>query len=239
MGFKLVIAEKPSVAQSIARVIGAGDRKDGYLEGNGYLVSWCFGHLIELAEPQEYDSRFKTWNIESLPILPEHWKYRVSSGTRKQYCLLKKLMERKDVERIVEATDAGREGELIFRLVYLQSGCRKPFDRLWISSMEDAAIREGFAKLQPSTAYDALYQSALCRERADWIVGINATRLFSCLYGKTLNIGRVMTPTLALTVEREKEIASFVRSSNRRDSEEETERSGDISGPAPSGRIRD
>ena len=210
MGFKLVIAEKPSVAQSIARVIGAGDRKDGYLEGNGYCVSWCFGHLIELAEPQEYDSRFKTWNMESLPILPEHWKYRVSSGTRKQYGLLKKLMERKDVDRIVEATDAGREGELIFRLVYLQSGSRKPFERLWISSMEDAAIREGFAKLQPSTAYDALYQSALCRERADWMVGINATRLFSCLYGRTLNIGRVMTPTLALTVEREKEIASFV-----------------------------
>lgn len=210
MGYKLVIAEKPSVAQSIARVIGAASRKDGYFEGNGYLVSWCIGHLVELAEPQEYDPALKPWNIESLPILPEHWKYRISSGMRKQYSLLKKLMEREDVDSIVEATDAGREGELIFRLVYLQSGCRKPFERLWISSMEDAAIREGFARLQPSAVYDALYQSALCRERADWMVGINATRLFSCLYGETLNIGRVMTPTLALTVEREKEIASFV-----------------------------
>ena len=210
MGYKLVIAEKPSVAQSIARVIGANERKDGYLEGNGYLVSWCIGHLVELAEPHAYDPRFKTWSIDSLPILPEVWKYGVSSGTRKQYNLLKKLMERKDVDSLVEATDAGREGELIFRLVYLQSRCRKPFDRLWISSMEDAAIREGFAKLKPSAAYDALYQSALCRERADWIVGINATRLFSCLYGETLNIGRVMTPTLALTMEREKEIAAFV-----------------------------
>ena len=210
MGFKLVIAEKPSVAQSIARVIGANERKDGYLEGNGYLVSWCFGHLVELAEPHEYDPLFKAWNVESLPILPENWKYNVSSGTRKQYSLLKKLMDRKDVDRLVEATDAGREGELIFRLVYLQSRCRKPFERLWISSMEDAAIREGFGRLQPSAAYDALYQSALCRERADWIVGINATRLFSCLYGETLNIGRVMTPTLALTVEREKEISDFV-----------------------------
>ena len=210
MGYKLVIAEKPSVAQSIARVIGAASRKDGYLEGNGYLVSWYIGHLVEVAEPQEYDPALKSWNIESLPILPEHWKYRISSGTRKQYSLLKKLMEREDVDSIVEATDAGREGELIFRLVYLQSGCRKPFERLWISSMEDAAIREGFARLQPSAVYDALYQSALCRERADWMVGINATRLFSCLYGGTLNIGRVMTPTLALTVEREKEIASFV-----------------------------
>ena len=210
MGYKLVIAEKPSVAQSIARVIGAASRKDGYLEGNGYLVSWYIGHLVEVAEPQEYDPALKSLNIESLPILPEHWKYRISSGTRKQYSLLKKLMEREDVDSIVEATDAGREGELIFRLVYLQSGCRKPFERLWISSMEVAANREGFARLQPSAVYDALYQSALCRERADWMVGINATRLFSCLYGGTLNIGRVMTPTLALTVEREKEIASFV-----------------------------
>ncbi len=210
MGLKLVIAEKPSVAQSIAKVIGATERKDGYLEGNGYLVSWCFGHLVELAEPQDYDPRLRTWNTGDLPILPESWKYRISSETKKQYSLLKKLMERKDVDNFVEATDAGREGELIFRLVYLQTGSRKPFERLWISSMEDAAIREGFEKLQPSTAYDALYQAALCRERADWMVGINATRLFSCLYGETLNIGRVMTPTLALTVEREKEIAAFV-----------------------------
>ena len=144
MGCKLVIAEKPSVAQSIAKVIGATERKDGYLEGNGYLVSWCFGHLVELAEPQDYDPRFRTWNTGDLPILPERWKYHVSSQTRKQYSVLKKLMERKDVDSFVEATDAGREGELIFRLVYLQTGSRKPFERLWISSMEDAAIREGF-----------------------------------------------------------------------------------------------
>jgi DNA topoisomerase-3 len=210
MGLKLVIAEKPSVAQSIAKVIGADERKDGYLEGNGYLVSWCFGHLVELAEPQVYDSRYQAWNTADLPILPEKWQYLVSSSTRKQYQLLKKLMERKDVDSLVEATDAGREGELIFRLVYQQTGCRKPFERLWISSMEDAAIREGFSNLKASNEYDALYQSALCRERADWMVGINATRLFSCLYGQTLNIGRVMTPTLALTVQREQEISSFV-----------------------------
>jgi DNA topoisomerase-3 len=210
MGWKLVIAEKPSVAQSIAKVIGADERKDGYLEGNGYLVSWCFGHLVELAEPQAYDSRYQAWNTADLPILPEKWHYLVSSSARKQYQLLKKLMERKNVDSLVEATDAGREGELIFRLVYKQTGCRKPFERLWISSMEDVAIRAGFANLKISEEYDALYQSALCRERADWLVGINATRLFSCLYDQTLNIGRVMTPTLALTVQREQEISSFV-----------------------------
>ena len=206
---KLVIAEKPSVAQSLARVIGADKRQDGYLEGGEYLVSWCVGHLVELSAPERYDERFAKWRLEDLPILPERWLYEVSQATRKQYQILKSLMERSDVESLVCATDAGREGELIFRLVYNQARCKKPFERLWISSMEDAAIREGFKKLKPGTAYDALYEAALCRERADWIVGMNATRLFSCLYGQTLAVGRVMTPTLAMVVMRDAQIAAF------------------------------
>lgn len=206
---KLVIAEKPSVAQSIAKVIGANQRADGYLEGSGYLVSWCVGHLVELAEPEEYDSRYEKWNKEDLPIIPDGWKYRVSSATKAQFKILKDLMDRDDVESLVEATDAGREGELIFRLVYNQAKCKKPFERLWISSMEDDAILDGFATLRPGKDYDDLYEAALCRERADWIVGINATRLFSSLYGQTLNVGRVMTPTLALAVEREANIKAF------------------------------
>ena len=206
---KLVIAEKPSVAQSLARVIGANKRQDGYLEGGGYLVSWCVGHLVELSAPERYDERFAKWRLEDLPILPERWLYEVSQATRKQYQILKSLMERSDVESLVCATDAGREGELIFRLVYNQARCKKPFERLWISSMEDAAIREGFEKLKPGTSYDLLYEAALCRERADWIVGMNATRLFSCLYGQTLAVGRVMTPTLAMVVMRDAQIAAF------------------------------
>ena len=206
---KLVIAEKPSVAQSLARVIGADKRRDGYLEGGEYLVSWCVGHLVELSAPERYDERFAKWRLEDLPILPERWLYEVSQATRKQYQILKSLMERSDVESLVCATDAGREGELIFRLVYNQARCKKPFERLWISSMEDAAIREGFEKLKPGTQYDALYEAALCRERADWIVGMNATRLFSCLYGQTLAVGRVMTPTLAMVVMRDAQIAAF------------------------------
>ena len=206
---KLVIAEKPSVAQSLARVIGADKRQDGYLEGGGYLVSWCVGHLVELSAPERYDERFAKWRLEDLPILPERFLYEVSAGTRKQYQILKTLMGRSDVESLICATDAGREGELIFRLVYNQARCKKPFERLWISSMEDAAIREGFEKLKPGTAYDALYEAALCRERADWIVGMNATRLFSCLYGQTLAVGRVMTPTLAMVVMRDAQIAAF------------------------------
>ena len=206
---KLVIAEKPSVAQSLARVIGADKRQDGYLEGGGYLVSWCIGHLVELSAPERYDERFSKWRLEDLPILPECWLYEVSQATRKQYQILKSLMERSDVTSLVCATDAGREGELIFRLVYNQARCKKPFERLWISSMEDAAIREGFEKLKPGTQYDALYEAALCRERADWIVGMNATRLFSCLYGQTLAVGRVMTPTLAMVVMRDAQIEAF------------------------------
>ncbi|MBR3358057.1 MAG: DNA topoisomerase 3 [Solobacterium sp.] len=206
---KLVIAEKPSVAQSLARVIGADKRQDGYLEGGGYLVSWCVGHLVELSAPERYDERFAKWRIEDLPILPERWLYEVSQATRKQYQILKSLMERSDVESLVCATDAGREGELIFRLVYNQARCKKTFERLWISSMEDSAIREGFEKLKPGTQYDLLYEAALCRERADWIVGMNVTRLFSCLYGQTLAVGRVMTPTLAMVVMRDAQIAAF------------------------------
>ena len=205
----LIITEKPSVARTISKVLGATTRRDGYLEGGGYLISWCVGHLVELAPPGVYDPRLERWDRADLPILPERWQYLVSSSTKKQFDILCKLMHRPDVDRIVCATDAGREGELIFRLVYHQCGCRKPVSRLWISSMEDAAIRAGFANLKPSTEYDALYKAALCRERADWLVGINATRLFSCLHGVTLNVGRVMTPTLAMTVEREAAIAAF------------------------------
>ena len=206
---KLVICEKPSVAQSIGKVLGASKRCDGYLEGGGYLVSWCVGHLVELAQPEAYGETYAKWRLEDLPILPEKWQYQVSPSTKKQFQVLKGLMGREDVASIVEATDAGREGELIFRLVYHQCKCKKPFERLWISSMEDAAIREGFARLRPGTEYDALYEAALCRERADWIVGINATRLFSCKYGPTLNVGRVMTPTLAMVCGREAAISSF------------------------------
>lgn len=211
MNYKLVISEKPSVAQSIAKVIGATDRHDGYMEGNGYLVSWCIGHLIELAQPQEYDEKYEKWKKEDLPIIPgrDDWKYIISEATKKQFQVLKDLMKRDDVESIVEATDAGREGELIFRLVYHKAGCKKPFERLWISSMEDKAVKEGFQNLKQGTEYDALYEAALCRERADWIVGINCTRLFSTLYGQTLNVGRVMTPTLAMIVSRENEITGF------------------------------
>ena len=206
---KLVLAEKPSVAQSIAKVIGATKREDGYLEGNGYIVSWCVGHLVELAQPESYDSKYSKWSYNDLPIFPDSWQYQVSAATKKQFGILKKLMARKDVESLVCATDAGREGELIFRLVYHQCHCKKPIERLWISSMEDSAIQEGFAHLRPGSDYDALYEAALCRERADWLVGINATRLFSTLYGQTLNVGRVMTPTLAMAVMRETAIAAF------------------------------
>ena len=206
---KLVLAEKPSVAMSLSKVIGANKRGEGYMEGNGYLVSWCVGHLVELSQPEAYDEKYGKWRYDDLPILPEHWQYQVSASTKKQFGILKKLMQRKDVESLICATDAGREGELIFRLVYHQCGCKKPVERLWISSMEDSAIREGFQKLRPGTEYDALYEAALCRERADWIVGINATRLFSCLYGQTLNVGRVMTPTLAMVVMRDAAIRAF------------------------------
>lgn len=206
---KLVITEKPSVAQSLAKVLGADSRRNGYLEGKGYLVSWCIGHLVELSKPEAYDTSYAKWTLTDLPIIPDAWKYQISQSTKKQFMILKQLMKRDDVESLICATDAGREGELIFRLVYHQAGCTKPFERLWISSMEDAAIKAGFADLKPGTAYDSLYQAALCRERADWLVGMNATRLFSCIYGQTLNVGRVMTPTLAMVVMRDVEIKTF------------------------------
>ena len=206
----MIVTEKPSVAISYAKILGVHGRQDGYLEGNGYLVSWCVGHLVELAPPSAYGEQYVKWNIADLPILPEKWQYLVSASTKKQFGILKKLMHRADVNTVVNSCDAGREGELIFRLVYEQAGCKKPVSRLWLSSMEDSAVRAGFANLKPSTEYDALYQAALCRERADWMVGISCSRLFSCLYGRPLAVGRVMTPTLAMTVEREAAIAAFV-----------------------------
>ena len=209
MRYKLVIAEKPSVAQSLAAVIGATARKDGYLEGNGWRVSWCVGHLAGLADADSYDPKYAKWRYDDLPILPEHWQMVVGKDKKKQFDILKKLMNAPDVTEVVNACDAGREGELIFRSVYELAGCQKPMKRLWISSMEDSAIREGFANLRPGADYDGLRDAALCRAKADWLVGINATRLFSVLYHRTLNIGRVMSPTLALIVQREAEIDTF------------------------------
>lgn len=206
---RFVISEKPSVAQSIAAVIGAKQRGDGFLEGNGYLVSWCLGHLAELASADAYDEKYAKWRREDLPILPGNWRFAVSGDKQKQFNILRTLMRRDDVEEIINACDAGREGELIFRTVYDMAGCTKPMKRLWISSMEDEAIRQGFADLKPGRDYDGLHQSALCRSKADWLVGINATRLFSVLYHRTLNVGRVMSPTLALLVQREAEISAF------------------------------
>ena len=206
---KLVIAEKPSVAQSLAAVIGATIRKDGYLEGGGWRVSWCVGHLAGLADADAYNTDYAKWRYDDLPILPEPWQMVVSKDKKKQFDILKQLMNAPDVTEVVNACDAGREGELIFRSVYELAGCQKPMKRLWISSMEDSAIREGFANLRPGTDYDGLRDAALCRAKADWLVGINATRLFSVLYHRTLNIGRVMSPTLALIVQREAEIDTF------------------------------
>ena len=206
---KLVIAEKPSVAMSLAAVLGANEKKDGYIEGGGYLVSWCVGHLLELAQPEAYGERYARWRYGDLPILPEEWKYEVPKDKKKQLDLLCRLMKDKRVESVVCATDAGREGELIFRLVYEYAGCKKPMERLWISSMEDAAIRDGFEHLRPGSDYNKLYDAAVCRAGADWLIGINATRLFSVLYGVTLNVGRVMSPTLALLVQREADIQAF------------------------------
>ena len=206
---KLVIAEKPSVANSLAAVLGATTRKDGYLEGGGWLVSWCLGHLAGLADAATYNPDYAKWRYDDLPILPETWRFTIAKDKRDQFDVLRTLLRREDVTEVVNACDAGREGELIFRTVYCLAGCTKPIRRLWISSMEDSAIREGFANLRPGADYDGLHQAALCRAKADWLVGINATRLFSVLYHRTLNIGRVMSPTLALIVQREAEIDAF------------------------------
>ena len=209
MSFQLVIAEKPSVARSIAAVIGATEKQTGYWQGGGYLVSWCIGHLVSFAEAGQYDEKYCKWRYEDLPILPQPWQFIVPDEKKQQFEVLRALLNRPDVDSVTAATDAGREGELIFRFVYQMAGCTKPVKRLWISSMEDAAIREGFANLCPDSDYDALYQSALCRAKADWLVGINATRLFSVLYHKTLTVGRVQTPTLKMLVDRDAKILRF------------------------------
>lgn len=230
--YRLVVTEKPSVAMSIAAALGVKDRKDGYMEGcgspaatskrqgrlealteptgeTGWLISWCVGHLAELSDAAAYDPKYAKWRREDLPILPENWRFTIGKDKRGQFDTLRELLRREDVSEVVNACNAGREGELIFRTVYHLAGCTKPVKRLWISSMEDAAIREGFANLRTGSDYDGLHQAALCRSKADWLVGINATRLFSVIYGRTLNIGRVVSPTLALIVQREAEIAAF------------------------------
>ena len=209
MSFQLVIAEKPSVARSIATVIGADEKQTGYWQGGGYLVSWCIGHLVSFAEAGQYDEKYCKWRYEDLPILPQPWQFIVPDEKKPQFEIVRALLNRSDVDSVTAATDAGREGELIFRFVYQMAGCTKPVKRLWISSMEDAAIREGFANLYPDSDYDALYRSALCRAKADWLVGINATRLFSVLYHKTLTVGRVQTPTLKMLVDRDAKILRF------------------------------
>lgn len=206
---RLIICEKPSVAKTVAAALGAAEQKNGYIQGDDLLVSWCVGHLVSMADAGSYDERFKKWQYEDLPILPEEWKYTLTPGKEKQFSVLQELMHRTDVTELVNGCDAGREGELIFRFVVEQAGCDKPVKRLWISSMEDSAIREGYAAMRDGKEYDALYQSALCRARADWLVGINATRLFSVLYHKTLNVGRVLSPTLNLLVERDGKIMTF------------------------------
>ena len=206
---KLVISEKPSVAQSIAKVLGATSRKDGYIEGNGYIVTWCIGHLAAMANAEVYDEKYAKWRYDDLPIVPQKWEYVPEKDKTKQFEVIRELMSRDDVDEIINACDAGREGELIFRTVYYLAGCTKTMKRLWISSMEDEAVREGMKKLRPGSAYDGLYRSALCRSRADWLVGINATRLFSILYHRKLNVGRVVSPTLSLIVQRECDIDAF------------------------------
>lgn len=206
---KLVIAEKPSVAISIAKVIGATKKKDGYYEGNGYKVSWCVGHLVQMANPESYDEKYAKWNIKDLPIIPEEYKYVISKPTRKQFNILKKLMNDKEIDTVINACDAGREGESIFRLVYLQANCKKNMKRLWISSMEDSAIKDGFNNLKDGKDYDNLFESAQTRAIADWLVGMNISRLYSCLYKQNYSVGRVQTPTLSMIVKRDDEIANF------------------------------
>jgi len=252
----LVIAEKPSVGMNLAAVLGARERKDGYVEGNGYIVSWCVGHLVGLADAYEYNEQYGKWRREDLPIIPGYmgeqaagqtdsadaWKYVVFGGKEKQFNILRGLMNRKDVDSLICATDAGREGELIFRFVYNMAECKKSFSRLWISSMEESAIKAGFANMKPGSLYDPLYHSAICRAKADWLIGINATRLFSTLYNRTLNVGRVQTPTLAMLAERQKKISGFVKEKYHRvklDIETDTggENGGNAGSPGDNGNI--
>lgn len=209
---ELIITEKPSVAKAISRALNIPDNSNmhpGYIEGGGYIISWCVGHLVELATPEKYDAYLKKWSINTLPIEPNPFKYEVKKDTKKQFNILKALIQRSDVANLIEATDSGREGELIFRLVYMKAGCKKPFKRLWISSMEESAIRDGFKNLKPGSDYDALFKSAISRQKADWIVGINGTRLFTTLYNKLLKVGRVQSPTLSMIVTRDMEIEFF------------------------------
>ena len=206
---KLVIAEKPSVAISIAKVIGANKKKDGYYEGNGYRVSWCVGHLIQMANPDVYDEKYAKWNMADLPIIPKDYKYEVAKSTKKQFAILKKLLNDKEIDTVINACDAGREGESIFRLVYNQANCKKKMKRLWISSMEDSAIKEGFDHLKDGKDYENLFESAQARAVADWLVGMNVSRLYSCLYKQNYSVGRVQTPTLDMIVKRDDEIANF------------------------------
>ncbi|KYM37608.1 DNA topoisomerase III [Fusobacterium necrophorum subsp. funduliforme] len=205
----LIISEKPSVAISISKVLGATKKKDGYYEGNEYIVSWCIGHLIQMANPERYDEKYAKWNIKDLPIIPKEYKYETAKSTKKQFNILKKLMNDKDVEFVINACDAGREGESIFRLVYLQANCKKKIKRLWISSMEDSAIREGFDNLKDGKDYDNLFESAQARAIADWLIGMNISRLYSLLYKQNYSVGRVQTPTLAMIVKRDDEINNF------------------------------
>ncbi|MEG1432688.1 DNA topoisomerase 3 [Eubacterium sp.] len=206
---KLVIAEKPSVAIAIAKVIGATKKKDGYYEGNGYKVSWCVGHLIQMANPESYDEKYAEWSMADLPIIPKEYKYEITKSTKKQFAILKKLMNDKEIDTVINACDAGREGEAIFRLVYNQANCKKKMKRLWISSMEDNAIKKGFDNLKDGSFYDNLFESAGARAIADWLVGMNLSRLYSCLYKQNYSVGRVQTPTLAMIVKRDDEIANF------------------------------
>ncbi len=205
----VVVAEKPSVGRDIARVIGCREKGEGFLRGENYLVTWAVGHLVTLCEPDEIDEKYKKWRMEDLPILPDTIPTKVISKTKSQFSIVKKLINDKDTEKLICATDAGREGELIFRLIYGQAKCKKPVDRLWISSMTDEAIREGFATLKPAQEYDGLYRSATCRAEADWLVGMNASRAFTLRFDALLSIGRVQTPTLAILVKRYHEIANF------------------------------
>lgn len=205
----LVIAEKPSVAQSYAKNLSAYKREDGYLEGESCIVSWCLGHLAEYAQPEEYDPKYEKWQFDDLPILPEAWKLKVSKDKKKQFEVIKTLMNRSDVEYLVNGCDAGREGELIFQRVYVLAGCRKPVKRLWISSMEDAAIQKGFQTMKSEEEYKNLCMAAVCRAQADWLIGMNGTRAYTTRYFKRLVVGRVQTPTLAMLAERQERIEHF------------------------------
>ena len=206
---KLVIAEKPSVALTLAKVIGANTKKDGYCEGNSYIVSWCVGHLIQMSNPDKIDEKWKTWSLKNMPIIPGEYKYEITKATKKQYAVLKKLLDSDRVDTVVNACDAGREGELIFRLVYNQAKCKKKIQRLWISSMENKAIEDGFKNLKDGSNYENLYKSASARAIADWLVGMNLSRLYSCLYNQSYSVGRVQTPTLYLIAKRDSEISTF------------------------------